>query len=338
LSAAKKVLQATVDRAPADNLAMADTLPYAPLSIPVGGRIDPRWDPLWIHGDPSALASPVIAIIGTRMPDPAARALAHHLARDLARHGVRVLSGGALGIDEAAHLGALDGDGRTAVVLPCGLEHCYPRRHASLYRTIVASGGALISQFPPETPPTAWTFPRRNELVAALADVMVVVQAPDPSGALIAADAARRAGRRLMAVPASPFDRRARGNVRLLRAGARPCVTADDVLAFLSESDGALFARDALHAPVSTRATRTRSATTRAPDRALPRARGPDPLTLDEAGSLVYEALAVGPRHIEEVARAAALSTSRAQQVLLTLVLAGFIEDRGGGMFTRADA
>jgi DNA processing protein len=315
---------------------MTDPRPYASLSLPVGGRVDPRWNPLWIQGDPSALAPPVVAIIGTRMPDPAARALAHNLARDLARREVRVLSGGALGIDAAAHQGALDGEGRTAVVLPCGLEHCYPRRHAALYRAVVQSGGALVSQFPPETPPTQWTFPRRNELVAALADVIVVVQAPDPSGALIAADAARRAGRRLMAVPASPFDRRARGNVRLLRAGARSCVTADDVMAFLAEGDGSLFARDATHAPVSARGARTRASSVRAPERAPSRARGPDPLTLDEVGSLVYEALAVGPRHIEEVARASALSTSRAQQVLLTLVLAGFIEDRGGGMFTRA--
>ena len=321
-----------------DNPCMEDTLPYGPLSVPIAGRVDARWDPLWIHGDPSALSPPVVAIIGTRMPDPAARALAHRLARDLAQRGVRVLSGGALGIDAAAHEGALDGGGRTAVVLPCGLQHCYPRRHGNLYRAIIESGGALVSQFPPETPPTQWTFPRRNELVAALADVLVVVQAPDPSGALIAAEAARRAGRRLMAVPASPFDRRSRGNVRLLRAGARSCVNADDVLALLAETDGALFARDATHAPVSARAPRPRTPTARAPDRAPSRARGPDPLTLDEAGSLVYEALAVGPRHIEEVARASALSTSRAQQVLLTLVLAGFIEDRGGGMFTRANA
>ena len=113
---------------------MEAPLPYAPLSIPIAGRIDPRWDPLWIHGDPSALGPPVVAIIGTRMPDPAARALAHSLARDLSKGGVRVLSGGALGIDAAAHQGALDGGGRTAVVLPCGLAHCYPRRHAALYR------------------------------------------------------------------------------------------------------------------------------------------------------------------------------------------------------------
>jgi len=313
---------------------MSDPKPYAPLSLPVAGRLDPRWDPLWIHGDPSALAPPLVAIIGTRMPDPAARALAHTLARDLCLRGVQVVSGGALGIDAAAHQGALEGKGRTAVVLPCGLQHWYPRRHGNLYRAIIESGGALVSQFPPETPPTQWTFPRRNELVAALADIVVVVQAPDPSGALIAAEAARKAGRRLMAVPASPFDRRARGNVRLLRAGARPCVTADDVLAMLSETEGDLFARDASRA----RSPRTQTTHARTPERVPARPRGPDPLTLDEAGSLVYEALAAGPRHIEEVARAAAMTTSRVQQVLLTLVLAGFIEDRGGGMFTRADA
>lgn len=315
---------------------MSDPLPYEILSLPLHGRVDPRWDPLWIHGDPTALAPPVVAIIGTRAPDPAGRALAHALARDLARRGARVLSGGALGVDAAAHQGALDGEGRTAVVLPCGLAHCYPRRHAALYRAVVARGGALISQFPPETPPTQWTFPRRNALVAALADVVVVVQAPEGSGALIAADAARRAGRRIMAVPASPFDRRARGNVRLLRAGARPCVHADDVMALLAETDGALFARVAAPPPASASARTPRVRAT--PERAPTRARGPSPDALDEAGSLVYEALADGPRHVEEVARAAALTTSRAQQVLLTLVLAGFIEDRGGGMFTRAMA
>lgn len=310
---------------------MPDPTPYAPLSLPIAGRLDPRWDPLWVHGDPSALAPPLVAIIGTRAPYPAARSLAHALARDLAARDVQVLSGGALGIDACAHQGALDGGGRTAVVLPCGLGHWYPLRHGNLYRAIVGSGGALVSQFPPETPPTRWTFPRRNELLAALADVVVVVQAPDPSGALLAADAARRAGRRLMAVPASPFDRRARGNVRLLRAGARPCVTADDVMAALAEVDGALFTR-------VTRAARTQTPRPQTPERATARPRGPDPSTLDEVGSLVYEALAAGPRHVEEVARAAAMTTSRVQQVLLTLVLSGFIEDRGGGMFGRANA
>lgn len=317
---------------------MSEPTPYAPLSLPIAGRLDTRWDPLWIHGDPSSLAPPLVALIGTRMPDPAARALAHSLARDLSARGVQILSGGALGVDAAAHQGALDGGGRTAVVLPCGLGHWYPRRHGNLYRAVIASGGALVSQFPPETPPTQWTFPRRNELVAALADVVVVVQAPDPSGALIAAEAARRAGRRLMAVPASPFDRRARGNVRLLRAGARPCVTADDVMALLSETDGALFAPDASRATRDARSTRTQTSHARTPERAPSRPRGPDPAALDEAGSLVYEALAAGPRHVEEVARETAMTTSRVQQVLLTLVLAGFIEDRGGGMFTRTGA
>ena len=310
--------------------------PYEALSLPVAGRLDPRWDPLWILGDPSALASPLVAIIGTRMPDPAARTLALTLARDLSVRGIGVLSGGALGIDAAAHAGVLDAKGRTAVVLPCGLEHTYPRRHAALYREIVALGGALVSQFPPETPPTHWTFPRRNELVAALADLVVVVQAPDPSGALLAASAARAAGRRLMTVPASPFDRRARGNLRLLRAGARPCMHADDVVAYLAETDGPLFAA---REPVAARPSRaTRATRPREPERAPSRTRGPDPATLDAAGSLVYEALAVGPRHVEEVAQATGLPAFRAQQSLLTMVLAGFIEDRGGGIFARADA
>ena len=142
-------------------------------------------------------------------------ALARRFAADLARAGVRVLSGGALGIDAAAHRGALLGGGRTVVVLPSGLAHWYPRRHEGLYRDVIAAGGALVSQFPPDTPPTRWTFPRRNALVASLADLVVVVQASASSGALLTAAHAQRLGRRVMAVPAAPGDRRGAGCLRL---------------------------------------------------------------------------------------------------------------------------
>ena len=179
--------------------------PHDVTTLPTAERLTgARWRELWIDGDPTALSAPLVALIGTRDADPVGVALTRAMASELARAGVRVLSGGALGIDAAAHRGALHAKGRTVVVLPSGLGHWYPKRHEGLYKQVLAAGGALVSQFPPETPPTQWTFPRRNELLAALADVVVVVQAPVTSGALLAAECARKLGRRVMAVPAAP--------------------------------------------------------------------------------------------------------------------------------------
>ncbi|MEI8257389.1 MAG: DNA-processing protein DprA, partial [Deltaproteobacteria bacterium] len=128
---------------------------------------------LWIAGDPTALEPPLVAIVGTREADTYGAALAREFAMALAKQHVGVVSGGALGIDAAAHAGALDAGGRTAVVLPSGLDQLYPLRHKPMYEEIVARGGALVSPFPPETPPARWTFPRRNALLAALCDLLV---------------------------------------------------------------------------------------------------------------------------------------------------------------------
>ena len=151
--------------------------PFDPTGLTVAARLAAHgpWPDLWIQGDPTALAGPLVALVGTRSPDPYGVAFAQRLAAELARDGIGVLSGGALGIDAAAHRGALMGAGRTVVVLPAGLDHWYPRRHAGLYRDILAAGGCLVSQFAPETPPMHWTFPRRNHLVATLCDALVVV-------------------------------------------------------------------------------------------------------------------------------------------------------------------
>lgn len=317
------------------------TFPQLDLSAaPLAGRVDAaRWRALWLDGDPNALASPMVAIIGTRDPDPIGVALASRLAADLAEAGVVVVSGGALGIDAAAHRGALLGDGRTVVVLPSGLEHWYPRRHAALYRDILARGGALVSPFPPRTPPVSWTFPRRNELLAALADVVVVAQAPAASGALVCAEAAMRLSRRVLAVPGSPADRRAQGCNRLLRAGARACTDAQDVLAALASPDGELFARTPPRRAPRVRARRGDDAHTAPELRDVP-ARADAPASealeaLDGSELVVYQSLAFAPRHLDEVSRATGLQPAAVQRSVLTLLLAGLIEDRGGGIFAR---
>ncbi len=327
----------------------SDLDPPRPLDLgglPVAARLGAHglWPDLWIQGDPAALAPPLVALVGTRHPDPYAMAFAQRLAIDLAAAGVGVLSGGALGIDAAAHRGALLGAGRTVVVLPAGLHHWYPKRHAGLYRDVIAAGGCVVSQFAPDTPPMQWTFPKRNALVATLCDALVVVQAPSTSGALLTADCARRLGRRLLAVPASPGDKLGRGCLRLLQTGARACTSAADVLAALAEGDGELFGPARRGPPSSAPAAATepasRARTTRAPASASRMSPGrpreaPVTAALDGPEALVYETLRAAPCHVDEVARATGLGSARVQQALLTLLLGGYIEDRGGAIYAR---
>jgi DNA processing protein len=139
---------------------------------------------------------------------------AHALARHLAGRGVQIISGGALGVDGAAHRGALAGHGTTTVVLGSGLDVLYPVRHAPLFCEVLAQGGTLAGLVRDGTAPRAGTFPQRNKLIAALADVVIVVEADVRSGSLSTAAAARRFGKIVAAWPGS------RGCERLLAAGA----------------------------------------------------------------------------------------------------------------------
>ena len=126
-------------------------------------------------------------MVGARAPSAAGERFARTLARELAEAGVSVISGLALGIDAAAHAGALDGGGRTVAVLGCGIDRDYPRRNAALAARIAAAG-AIVSEWGPGVEPAPWRFPVRNRIVAALAQATVVVEATRRSGALITAD------------------------------------------------------------------------------------------------------------------------------------------------------
>lgn len=172
------------------------------------------WDrPVYLRG--AALgAGPAVAIVGARAASQLGMDRAHAVARHLAGRGVHVVSGGALGIDGAAHRGALAGGGTTTVVLGSGVDVPYPVRHAALFEDVVAGGGTLVSLFPDGTQPLRSTFPQRNPLIAALADVVIVVEADVRSGSLSTAAAARGLGRLVVAWPGS------RGCERLLAAGA----------------------------------------------------------------------------------------------------------------------
>jgi DNA processing protein len=169
---------------------------------------------------PDALAwpAPVVAIVGSRRAADHSLRLARRLAAFAAGRGALVVSGLALGVDGAAHEGALEA-GTTLAVLGCGVDVAYPRRHARL-AVRVREAGLLVSEYPPGTRAAPWRFPARNRLIAALADTVLVVEARERSGALITADRALELGRDVLAVPGSPSSTAAAGVNGLLRAGA----------------------------------------------------------------------------------------------------------------------
>ncbi len=184
------------------------------------------------------LAEPVAAVVGARRATPYGLEVARMLGRGLAAAGVTVLSGMALGVDSAAHEGALEAGGSTVAVLAGGADVPYPASKRSLYRRLVATGCAL-SELPPGFAPRKWCFPARNRVIAALASVTVVVEAAERSGALITARLARELGREVGAVPGQITSSRARGANDLLFDGAHVVRGPQDILDLLFGAGGA---------------------------------------------------------------------------------------------------
>ena len=173
-----------------------------------------------------------VAIVGTRAATPAGRTLARAMSRDLAAAGATVVSGLARGIDTGAHLGALDGNGRTVAVLGCGIDRIYPPENAGLAKAIEPRG-AIVSEFPLGTPPLPHHFLRRNRLIVGWSRGVVVVEAARRSGALNTARTAADEGRDVMAVPGHPSQPACEGTNQLLRDGAALVRDARDVAAEL---------------------------------------------------------------------------------------------------------
>jgi DNA processing protein len=188
---------------------------------------------LFCRGRVELLASvdeePAVTVVGTRDATPYAIDVAHDIARGLGVAGVTTISGMALGVDGAAHRGALGVRGATIAVLAGGPDVAYPRRHRDLHRQI-ADAGLVVAELPPGQRPYRWTFPARNRLMAALGRMTVVVEAGEASGTLITADFAQDLGRTVGAVPGRVSTRAALGSNRLLRDGAVVVRHASDVL------------------------------------------------------------------------------------------------------------
>ena len=185
---------------------------------------------LFVHGNPDCLRRPQLAIVGTRNPTPLGRETAQRFATHLAEAGLAITSGLALGIDAAAHQGALaSADGHTVAVMGTSLDRVYPAKHRELAHAI-AERGALVSELPIGTAALAENFPRRNRLISGLALGVLVVEAATRSGSLITARLAAEQGREVFAIPGSIHSPLAKGCHALIRQGAKLVETATDIL------------------------------------------------------------------------------------------------------------
>ena len=184
---------------------------------------------LWVRGQPTILRKPAVALVGSRAATPYGLAMAKRVSLDLVAAGVVVVSGLARGVDSSAHAAAVSADGHTVGVLGCGPDRIYPAEHRELARDM-ESAGAIVSEFPPGVPPLPHHFPMRNRIISGLSLAVVVVEAPEKSGALITASAAAEQGRDVMVIPGPVAGGRNRGGHLLIRDGAKVVETADDIL------------------------------------------------------------------------------------------------------------
>lgn len=189
---------------------------------------------LWLRGaaQPGLLSLPAVAVVGARSCSPYGAQVARLIGREVAGAGGVVVSGLARGIDAEAHRGALEAGGPTVAVLGCGIDRDYPVSHATLAARI-AETGLIVSEYEPGVEPAPWQFPARNRIISGLCMVVVIVEARERSGALITAGFAGQQGRDLFAVPGEITSSLSRGTNALLRDGAAPLLTPDDVLAEL---------------------------------------------------------------------------------------------------------
>lgn len=278
---------------------------------------------LFLRGRTELLDRAGVAVVGARRCTARGKDLARRLGRALGRAGVDVVSGMALGVDAAAHYGALDGEGGTVAVVGRGADAPYPPSHAELFRRLLECG-LVVSEFLPGTPPLAHHFPRRNRIMAALARTVVVVEAGARSGALITVEHALDLGRDVWAVP-GPIDTPAcSGSNQLLAEGALPLVSLDRfVMDIARPEDGA------------TGETIAAGSAQWGDERPISFA-GTDVRPLADAERRILRTLDQGPLHVDQLAARAGLDVPMALALLVQLELDGAVEQMPGFLFRAA--
>lgn len=263
---------------------------------------------LFVIGDPDLLQQPQLAIVGSRNPSIDGRENALTFARELVGQGLVITSGLALGIDAAAHQGALAGSGPTIAVTGTGLDRVYPARHRALAREIIV-GGVLVSEFPIGTPALAENFPRRNRIISGLSLGTLVVEAAPQSGSLITARLAAEQGREVFAIPGSIHNPLARGCHQLIRQGAKLVESVTDILEEIHISRVS---------PASHQADISQ----------------PTP-NLDDNSLILWSNLGNTPASVDTLVARTQLTTEEVSSILLLMELEGWVTSAPGGMYLR---
>ena len=240
-----------------------------------------------------------VAVVGTRAATTYGKEAATRVTNGLARNGITVVSGLARGIDSAAHRAALEAGGRTIGVLGCGLDIIYPPENRRLAERVIGQG-ALVSEYPLGTPPEAGNFPPRNRIISGLSLGVVIVEAGRRSGALITADYALDQGRDVFAVPGNIFRRASQGTNVLIRDGATPVLSVEDIL-------------EALNLNMISQQQAARAV-----------------IPENETESRLLEYLSLDPVHVDEIGRQAKLPISEVTSALTLMELKGMVRQVGG--------
>jgi DNA processing protein len=274
-------------------------------------RLREIYDPpaiLYARGELKKEDELAVAIVGSRKTTPYGRWFTEKVGRELARHGVTIVSGMARGIDSLGHWGAISGGGRTIAVLGCGVDVIYPSENRKLFAEII-DHGAILSEFPMGSAPEGGHFPRRNRIISGLSIGVVVVQASEKSGSLITAGYALEQGREVFAVPGNVGTDSSRGTHRLIKEGAKLVESSEDILE-----------------EILPQWSREREAVEKAG------ALKPD---LAEEERVLYELLGEIPLHIDAMIRESGLDPGKVSSLLLNLELKGLISQWPGKCFTR---
>ena len=310
---------------------------HAPASVEAAARavdrlglhmlsaIDPRYPPqllplagmpglLFVRGRLDVLVAPQIAIVGSRRPTALGRSTAREFACSLARSGLAITSGLALGIDAASHEGALAGGAPTLAVCATGLDLCYPPANAALSEQILEAGGALLCEFQPGTLPLPHHFPQRNRIISGLSLGVLVVEAALKSGSLITARYAGEQGRAIFAIPGSIHSTQSRGCHQLLRQGAVLVECAQDIFDELRISVPNQLVMSLLDEPDT-------------PSHGASR--------LDNPAEILLDAVGFEPTSADALIASTGLSSSSLASLLLALELEGRITCDAAGRYRR---
>ncbi|MET0533870.1 MAG: DNA-processing protein DprA [Steroidobacter sp.] len=292
---------------------------------------------LFVRGDVDVLGLPQLAVVGSRNPTSAGDDNARQFAAHLARSGLAITSGLAIGIDASAHRGALDAGGRTIAVCGTGLDIDYPRANAGLAARI-ASSGALVSEFPLGTPAAKSNFPRRNRIISGLALGTLVVEAAVQSGSLITARLAAEQGREVFAIPGSIHNPLARGCHRLIRQGAQLVETADDIFTELRALAGALATMPI--EPTARREVEMRSELPSKPSATAKTAESAGVFAgaLDKEYEILLDALGFEPASVDVLIARTGLQADEVASMLLILEMEARIDAYPGGLYVRRRA